>query len=90
MAWKFNPFSGKLDYFEAGSAADWWHYIGSTKFQDTTVTLAGGDVLTYTYTPTAATVYRYITTALTGLYPTTDAFYTTFDGVTLSGLITTR
>lgn len=73
-----------------GVTVNWWHYIGSTKYQDTTVTLAGGDVLTYTYTPTSTTVYRYITTALTGLYPTEDAFYTAFDGVTLSGLIVTR
>jgi len=76
--------------FNATAVKDWWHYIGSTKFQNTTTTLAGGDVLTYNYTPTASTVYRYITTALTGLYPTTDAFYATFDGVTLSDLITTR
>jgi hypothetical protein len=72
------------------SSKDWFHYIGSTKYNNTTATITDGDVLTYTYNPTGATIYRYITTATTGLYPTEDSFYSTFDGTTLSDLITTR
>ena len=90
---KGNNLSDLLDVGTARSNLGlntWWHYIGATKFQDVTVTITGGDVLTYTYEPDSSTVYRYITTATTGLYPTEDSFYSTFDGTTLSDLITTR
>jgi hypothetical protein len=69
---------------------DWWHYIGSTKYNNIVTIITNGKVFTYTYTPTSTTIYRYITTATTGLYPTEDSFYSTFDGTTLSDLITTR
>lgn len=72
------------------AATDWFHYIGNTKYQDATVAISSGDVLTYNYIPTSSTVYRYITTALTGLYPTQDAFYSVFDGSILTNLIVSR
>ena len=75
---------------ETKSDKDWGYYIGATKYQNITVAIVGGDVLTYIYTPASITIYRYITTATTGLYPTEDSFYSTFDGTTLSDLITTR
>jgi len=69
---------------------DWSHYIGNSKYQNTTTVIATGDVLEYTYEPTTTTVYRHITTAVTGLYPTEDAFYSGFNGVSLSNLIVGR
>jgi len=72
------------------TSLDWWHYIGNTKFTGTTVSIPSGDVMTYAYSPGGLTVYRYITTAITGLYPTNDSYYTSFDGTTLTGLLVTR
>ena len=74
----------------ASPTIDWWHYIGNTKYQDVTTVVAAGDVLEYVYGPTTTTVYRYITTALTGLYPTEDAYYSNFNGTLVSGLIVGR
>jgi hypothetical protein len=77
---------------EAGtsSSLDWAHYINNTKYGGITVAIGTGDVLTYVYEPTTTTVYRYITTATTGLYPTEDAFYSNFDGTDLDNLIVGR
>jgi hypothetical protein len=69
---------------------DWLHYIGNSKYLDKTTVIVTGDVLEYTYDLTATTVYRHITTAVTGLYPTEDAFYSGFNGSSLSNLIVGR
>ena len=53
------------------------------------IPITGGTYMVYNFR--GQTVYRYITTATNANgYPTQDAFYSTFDGTTLSGLITTR
>lgn len=77
------------DKGDTGDSAspDWWHYIGNTKFLSAAL-VATGDVLSYSYG--GVTVYRYITTAVTGSYPTEDAFYSGFDGTTLTTLIVSR
>ena len=74
----------------ATSLLDWGHYINSTKYGNISIAIGAGDVLTYVYEPTDTIVYRYITTAITGLYPTEDAFYSNFDGAVLSNFIVGR
>jgi hypothetical protein len=71
-------------------AIDWIHYIGNTTYQGTTTVIASGDVFTYVYEPTSATIYRHVTTAVTGVYPVEDAFYSNFDGTNLSNIIVSR
>lgn len=70
------------------SETDWGYHATNVKYTDITGTIATGKVLTGTIE--GNTVYRYITTAKTGLYPTEDSFYSAFDGTTLSDLIVTK
>lgn len=66
----------------------WGYYATNIQYTDLTGTIPTGQVLTGEIDNT--TVYRFISTEQTGLYPTEDSFYATFDGTSLSDLITTR
>lgn len=71
------------------SATSWITYVTNGLYTGTTTTIGTGDVLTYDYN--GDTVYRHITTAVDGYgYPSEDAFYSTFSGGVLSGLIVAR
>jgi hypothetical protein len=88
---KGDPGAPGLDGLDGASPTiDWIHYIGNTTYQGVTTVIASGDVFTYLYEPTGATVYRHVTTLLTGAYPTEDAFYSNFDGTNLSNIIVSR
>ena len=67
---------------------DWDYYATKTKYTGTITTITGGKV--YTGAVNGIPVYRFISTAFTGQYPTTDAFYSGFDGTTLSNNLATR
>ena len=68
---------------------DWQYFIFNTTYSGVITTLESGTIRAYNYKDNTI-IYRYITTDKTGLYPTEDSFYSTFDGTTLSDLITTR
>ena len=71
------------------SAISWEQLALNIKYDlDATLTIASGDV--YTGVMDGNTYYRFISTALTGVYPTTDAFYTGFDGTNFTNLIAIR
>ena len=70
----------------AASSAAWDYYVMNWSVEPALdSSIAGGDV--YTYTLDATTRYRFVPTTYD---PTQDAFYTTFSGGVLSGLIVTR
>lgn len=67
---------------------DWGYYATNIKYTNLDQTTPEGRVLTGEIG--GEVVYRFISTSKTGLYPTEDSFYLTFDGTTLSELIATR
>ena len=67
---------------------DWMYYATNIKYTDLNGSTASGKVLTGEIG--GDVLYRFISTSKTGLYPTEDSFYSTFDGTSLSELIATR
>lgn len=67
-----------------------WEYLIMNGKTDGVITaITGGDVLTYLQG--GNTYYRYITTSTdTNGYPIQDAFYSSFDGINLTDIITIR
>ena len=68
---------------------DWMQIAGNIKYNGTTTDIAAGRVLEGTFTGLGL-IYRFITTAKTGKYPTEDSFYRDFDGTNLTNLLATR
>lgn len=66
MAWKFNPFTGKLDYYEAGSAP------GAVAWGDITGTLSGQTDLQTALNGKAATLHTHAIADVTGLQGALD------------------
>ena len=67
---------------------DWVYYATNIKYTDLNGSTPSGKVLTGEIA--GDVLYRFISTSKTGLYPTEDSFYSTFDGTSLSELIATR
>jgi hypothetical protein len=66
----------------------WITYAGNAKHTGVETIIASGKVLEYILD--GATIYRFITDAFTGLYPSEDSFYSDFDGINLTNLLVTR
>jgi len=66
----------------------WITYAGNAKYTGVETIIASGKVLDYILD--GATIYRFITDAFTGLYPSEDSFYSNFDGTNLTNLLVTR
>ena len=77
-----------LDNTPQSTSLSWGYYATNIQYTGLTGVIATGQVLTGEIGN--ITVYRFISAAQTGLYPTEDSFYSTFDGTTLSDLIVTR
>jgi len=73
---------------KTSTVLDWGYHATNVKYSNINGTIPTGKVLTGTVD--GETVYRFISTAKTGLYPTEDSFYKTFDGTNLSALIVTK
>jgi hypothetical protein len=74
---------------QANISADWGHYATAVQYTGASASIASGTVLTASYS--GSTIYRHITTALDANgYPVEDAFYSGFDGTSLTGLIVAR
>lgn len=70
----------------ASAGANWTYYATKWDTAPTVnTTITGGTV--YNYTLDGVTRYRFVADTYS---PSTDSFYASFDGVTLSGLITSR
>jgi hypothetical protein len=63
----------------------WFDYLTNVKYTNNSTTIVGGTVREATLR--GDTVYRYTTNAFTGLYPTIDAFYASFNGVDVTDKI---
>ena len=70
-------------------AYDWSTLALNIKYNGTSTDIASGRVLEGSFIGIGL-IYRFISTAKTGKYPTEDSFYTNFDGSNLTNLIVTR
>lgn len=74
---------------QSTSENTWWNYIGRVVYNGLSTNISSGEVLEAEYN--GDVIYRYIANTLdVNGYPEEDAFYTSFDGTILVGLIATR
>lgn len=67
----------------------WFDYVGSVTYTGVEIATGGGTVMEASYDDVI--IYRYVTDAQdAGGYPVEDAFYASFDGVTLSNQLAIR
>ena len=71
--------------FDTSFKYGWFDYLTNVKYTNNNITIVGGTVREATLR--GDTVYRYTTNAFTGLYPTIDAFYASFNGVDVTDKI---
>mgnify|MGYP000050072261 CR=1 FL=1 len=70
------------------TSENWINYAAGIRYTDLTQRNSGGRVLVGEYK--GETIYRFISDAKTGLYPSSDSFYRSFDNGVLINLIVTR
>lgn len=63
----------------------WFDYLIGVKYTNTNTSISGGTVREANFR--GDIVYRYTTNSFTGLYPTVDAFYSSFNGINVTNKI---
>jgi len=67
-----------------GGGNSWLSYVTAfSSLPSLVTTLPSGEVYTYLYNNDTLTLFRHVT-------PTSDSFYSDFDGTTLTGLVSTK
>ena len=71
--------------FDTSFKYGWFDYLTGVKYTNNNTSVTGGTVREASFR--GDVVYRYTTDSFTGLYPTIDAFYSSFDGTNVTNKI---
>ena len=71
--------------FDTSFKYGWFDYLTGVKYTNNNTSVTGGTVREANFRNDI--VYRYTTDSFVGLYPTTDAFYSSFDGSNVTNKI---
>ena len=71
--------------FDTSFKYGWFDYLTNVKYTNNNTSVTGGTVREATLR--GDIVYRYTTDSFVGLYPSTDSFYSSFDGVNVTNKI---